>query len=62
MSIKYTIDGVEVIMVDERLTTVQAERSLLFADVSRKKRKKVIDKMAAVTILQSYLDSHPSHL
>ena len=42
---------------DERLTTRSAERILIEADVSRKKRKKVIDKMAAVTILQSYLDS-----
>ncbi|MCA1009770.1 Holliday junction resolvase RuvX [Halobacillus halophilus] len=42
---------------DERLTTMAAERVLLDADVSRKKRKKVIDKMAAVIILQSYLDS-----
>lgn len=41
---------------DERLTTVAAERMLVTADVSRKKRKKVIDKMAAVMILQGYLD------
>lgn len=52
------IDGVEVILSDERLTTKIAENSLIFADVSRKKRKQVIDKMAAVTILQGYLDSH----
>lgn len=42
---------------DERLTTVSAERTLLEADVSRKKRKQVIDKMAAALILQGYLDS-----
>ena len=42
---------------DERLTTVAAERMLISADVSRKKRKKVIDKMAAVMILQGFLDS-----
>lgn len=42
---------------DERLSTVGAERALLEADVSRAKRKKVIDKMAAVFILQGYLDS-----
>jgi putative holliday junction resolvase len=42
---------------DERLTTMAAERVLLEADVSRKKRKKVIDKMAASMILQGYLDS-----
>ena len=45
---------------DERLTTVQAERMLIANDVSRKKRKKVIDKLAAVLILQNYLDAHPS--
>jgi putative Holliday junction resolvase len=43
-------------MWDERLTTVAAERMLISADVSRKKRKQVIDKMAAVMILQGYLD------
>lgn len=41
---------------DERLSTMAAERFLLEADLSRKKRKKVIDKMAAVYILQGYLD------
>lgn len=49
--------GVAVIFWDERLSTVLAKRTLLDADVSRKKRKRVIDKMAAVVILQSYLDS-----
>lgn len=42
---------------DERLTTVSAHRTLLEADVSRKKRKDVVDKMAAGLILQNYLDS-----
>lgn len=41
---------------DERLSTVMAERQLIAVDVSRKKRKGVIDKMAAVVILQGYLD------
>ena len=41
---------------DERLSTVMAERQLIAADVSRKKRKGVIDKMAAVVLLQGYLD------
>jgi len=45
-----------IIYWDERLSTVGAERSLLEADLSRAKRKKVIDKMAAVFILQGYLD------
>ena len=42
---------------DERLTTVMAEKVLIEADVSRRGRKKVIDKQAAVIILQGYLDS-----
>lgn len=42
---------------DERLSTMGAERSLIVADVSREKRKKVIDKMAATFILQGYLES-----
>ena len=46
-----------VITWDERLSTVQAERVLLEAGLSRKKRKKVIDKTAATVILQTYLDA-----
>ncbi|WP_066063952.1 Holliday junction resolvase RuvX [Neobacillus soli] len=49
--------AVPTVLWDERLTTMAAERVLLEADMSRKKRKKVIDKMAAVMILQGYLDS-----
>jgi len=49
--------NIETMMWDERLSTMAAERVLLSADVSRKKRKKVIDKMAAVMILQGYLNS-----
>ncbi|MCT4595046.1 MAG: Holliday junction resolvase RuvX [Anaeromicrobium sp.] len=48
---------VEIIMWDERLTTVSAEKMLIGADVSRKKRKKVIDMVAANYILQGYLDA-----
>ena len=48
--------NIEIKFWDERLSTVAAEKSLIAADVSRKKRKKVIDKMAAVHILQGYLD------
>lgn len=48
---------VPVVEWDERFTTAQAERSLLAADVSRKGRKAVIDKIAASIILQGYLDS-----
>ncbi len=54
--LKKKIKTVEVILQDERLTTIGAERVLLEANVSRKKRKDVIDKMAAVLILQTYLD------
>ncbi|EPY06139.1 Holliday junction resolvase [Paenibacillus sp. E194] len=48
--------GLPVHLWDERLSTVSAERALLEADVSRKKRRQVIDKMAATIILQTYLD------
>lgn len=43
---------------DERLTTMSAQRMLIEADVRREKRKKVVDKLAAVIILQNYLDAH----
>lgn len=48
--------NLEIIFQDERLTTVAAEKMLISADVSRKKRKEVIDTVAATYILQSYLD------
>ncbi|MDN7226915.1 Holliday junction resolvase RuvX [Planococcus liqunii] len=48
--------AIPVVLWDERLTTMAAEKMLISADVSRKNRKKVIDKMAAVMILQGYLD------
>lgn len=49
--------GLEVIMWDERLSTVEAERTLIDSKVRRENRKKYIDKIAAVIILQGYLDS-----
>ena len=49
--------GLEVILVDERWTTKLAQNRLLEFDLSRNKRKQIIDKMAAVVILQNYLDS-----
>ena len=52
-------DG-ELLFFDERLTTMAARRVLLDADLSRGKQKKVIDKLAAVLILQGYMDSHPN--
>lgn len=48
--------GLEVVMWDERLTTVEAERTLIENKVRREDRKKYIDKIAAVFILQGYLD------
>jgi putative Holliday junction resolvase len=51
------LPDVKIILWDERLTTSAANRVLLQADVSRKKRKKVVDTLAAVFILQNYLDA-----
>ena len=48
--------NLEVIMQDERLSTVEVHKFLIDKDVTRKKRKKVVDKMASQIILQSYLD------
>lgn len=46
----------EVVLVDERLTSKLANQSMLFADLSRQKRKNNVDKIAATFILQTYLD------
>ncbi len=48
--------GIEVIYQDERMSTMTAEQVLIQGDVSRSNRKKVVDKLAAQVILQSYLD------
>ncbi|HHW70601.1 MAG TPA: Holliday junction resolvase RuvX [Clostridiales bacterium] len=48
--------GIEVVYWDERLTTVSADKAMLEGDLSRKKRKQIVDKIAAVFILQGYLD------
>ena len=53
---KYTSAKID--FLDERLTSVSAEKILISADVSRKKRKDVLDKLSATIILQDYLDSH----
>ena len=55
--LKKKFNDLEIELWDERLTTVSAEKVLLEADVRRKKRKEHIDKLAAVFILQNYLDS-----
>lgn len=52
------LGSVSITYYDERLTTVMAEKVLIEADVSRRRRKDVIDKQAAVLILQGYLDSN----
>lgn len=49
--------GLEVVMWDERLTTVEAERTLIESGVRRENRKQYVDQIAAVFILQGYLDS-----
>lgn len=49
--------GLEVVLWDERLTTVEAERILMDSGVRRENRKTYIDKMAAAVILQNYLDA-----
>lgn len=48
--------GLEVIMIDERLTSKEADVIMLSADISRNKRKKNVDKLAATIILKTYLD------
>ena len=48
---------VEVILWDERLTTVSAQKSMIASNMNRKKRHRMVDTMAAVIILQGYLDS-----
>lgn len=50
------IFNIDVVMQDERLTTIEATNYMLEADISRKKRKKKIDSLAANIILQTYLD------
>lgn len=51
----------EVIMIDERLTSKMANQVMLKADLSRNKRKSNVDKLAATIILQTYLDSIPKY-
>lgn len=48
---------IKIVEIDERMSTVSAQNALLTFDVSRKKRKQVVDKVAATIILQNYLDS-----
>jgi len=56
-SLKTAVE-IPIMMWDERFTTVSANRTLIEANMSRRKRKKVVDKLAAIIILQGYLDAH----
>jgi putative Holliday junction resolvase len=55
--LRESLGDVDVELWDERLTTVQAERTLISANVKRRKRRQVVDGFAAVLILENYLDS-----
>ena len=61
VAVLHEILGVEVVTWEERLTTVEAERVLLQADMSRRRRRQVVDQLAAVLILQNYLDHRQQH-
>ncbi|MDD2708692.1 MAG: Holliday junction resolvase RuvX [Verrucomicrobiae bacterium] len=54
--------GLEIVFWDERLTSRSVERMLIEADVSRRKRREVVDKLAAQQILQSYLDAQGNNV
>ena len=56
-SLETMLPGVDVELWDERLTTAQIEREMIAANVSRRKRREVVDSLSAVLILQSYLDA-----
>lgn len=60
--LRHYFPDVKVVLWDERLSTVAAEKVLVDADMRRKKRRQVIDMMAAVVILQNYLDSRQLHV
>lgn len=53
------IPGIRVELWDERLTTVQAERTMISGKVRRARRRRIVDELAAVLILQGFLDRHP---
>jgi putative Holliday junction resolvase len=55
-----SVDGVEFVMFDERLSTVDARRRLADAGLSQRQQRRLIDSQAAVVILQSYLDATPA--
>ena len=60
--LKQRLPKVELVLWDERLTTVEAERSMVTGNVRRSRRKQIVDALAAVLILQNYLDSRDAEL
>lgn len=60
--LKQRLPKVELVLWDERLTTVEAERSMVAGNVRRSRRKQIVDALAAVLILQNYLDSRDADL
>ena len=60
--LKQRLPKVELVLWDERLTTVEAERSMVSGNVRRSRRKQIVDALAAVLILQNYLDSRDAEL
>ena len=56
--LKTEYPGIEFVFQDERFTTVIAQRAMIEADISRRKRKKNVDNVAAVIILEDWLESH----
>lgn len=56
------VTNAKIDFLDERLTSVSAEKILISADVSRKKRKDVLDKLSATIILQNYLDMNSNKI
>jgi putative Holliday junction resolvase len=60
--LKVDLPGISISLWDERWTTAEAERLMIAADVSRKKRRKVIDQAAAQLILTGWMAAHPQEL
>ncbi len=58
-TLREALGGIPVELWDERLTTVEAERLMLQGDVRRRRRREVVDSLAAALILQSWMEAHP---
>ena len=55
--VRGTLEDVEIILIDERLTTVEAHKTMNFLNISGKKKKNIVDTIAAVYILENYINS-----